>query len=139
MNTKRKKNSRQRGSRTHGWGMAKKHSGSGNRGGKGMAGSGKRADQKKSYILKYFGNEYFGKHGFNKKAHVLEHHKEINLYLLDSMEGTDLNLTEMGYTKLLGAGSIKRKVNVTIPHASKKAIEKIEHAGGKVITVQNDE
>ena len=47
---KRKKNSRQRGSHTHGWGAMKKHRGAGNRGGRGAAGSGKRADSKKPSI-----------------------------------------------------------------------------------------
>ena len=62
---KQKKNKRMRGAKTtHGYGAKKKHRGSGNKGGKGMAGSGKRADQKKTMILKVFGNEYFGRHGF---------------------------------------------------------------------------
>ena len=39
----RKKNTRQRGSHTHGWGAKKKHRGAGNRGGRGNAGSGPRA------------------------------------------------------------------------------------------------
>jgi len=55
---RRKKNKRMRGAKTtHGYGAKKKHRGSGNKGGKGMAGSGKRADQKKTMILKVFGNE----------------------------------------------------------------------------------
>src|SRR3989338_7387915 len=62
---KRKKNDRQRGSKTHGWGAKKKHRGQGNRGGRGMAGTGKRADSKKPSIWK---EDYFGKHGFVSKT-----------------------------------------------------------------------
>ena len=64
---KRKKNSRQRGSQTHGWGAKKKHRSFGNRGGKGMAGSGKRADSKKPSLWK---ERYFGKIGFKSKKPV---------------------------------------------------------------------
>ena len=76
---KRRKFTRMRGQRGHGWGAKKKHRGAGNRGGRGMAGSGKRADQKKPTILKLYGNEYFGKHGFNRPQKVIEKIKAINL------------------------------------------------------------
>ena len=49
---KRKKNVRQRGHKTHGWGEKKKHRGKGHQGGAGMAGTGKRADSKKPSIWK---------------------------------------------------------------------------------------
>ena len=63
---KRKKNTRQRGHSTHGWGSKKKHRGKGHQGGAGMAGSGKRADSKKPSIWK--DKHYFGKHGFISKS-----------------------------------------------------------------------
>ena len=44
---KRSKDTRQRGSNTHGWGAMKKHRGAGHRGGRGNAGTGKRGDAKK--------------------------------------------------------------------------------------------
>ena len=65
---------------THGWGSKKKHRGSGNRGGFGMAGSGKRADQKKSLILKHFGKNYYGKKGFSSIKKKL---KAVNLFYVD--------------------------------------------------------
>ena len=62
---KRKKVTKQRGSKTHGWGSMKKHRGAGNRGGRGKAGTGKRADTKKPTIINLFGAKgYFGKKGF---------------------------------------------------------------------------
>jgi len=48
---KRKKNTRQRGLGSHGWGHKKKHRGAGHRGGIGLSGTGARADQKKSAVL----------------------------------------------------------------------------------------
>ena len=61
---KRKKATRQRGSKTHGWGSMKKHRGAGNRGGRGRAGSGKRGDAKKPSYQK---KAYLGGHGFKSK------------------------------------------------------------------------
>ena len=138
MNHKRKKNSRLRGSRTHGWGMAKKHSGSGNRGGRGNAGTGKRAEHKKSKILKLYGNEYFGKHGFRKHSPSVEY-KTINLYQLENLPGNSIDLGKYGFTKLLGAGNITRKISVTVEHASQRAIEKIQAAGGNIKTSSAEE
>lgn len=138
MNTKRRKNSRLRGSRTHGWGMAKKHSGAGNRGGRGNAGTGKRADHKKSKILKLYGNEYFGKHGFRKHS-ASQDHTTINLYHLSNIKETSIDLGKLGYTKLLGAGKITRKLTITVEVASQRAIEKVQAAGGKITTTSSTE
>ena len=88
---KRKKNSRQRGSHTHGWGAKKKHRGAGNRGGKGMAGTGKRADQKKTLITALYGHEYFGKQGITSKKTQRDKRKRINI--------DDIELNIDGYLK----------------------------------------
>ncbi len=139
---KRKKNSRQRGSWTHGWGSKKKHRGAGHRGGRGNAGSGKRGDAKKpSFNIK----EYFGKNGFKprKKKPLLT---TINISKLELMldylleqgkikKEKDLfvvSLTELGFDKLLGTGKVTKKMDITVDFASQKAIAKIESAGGKV-------
>jgi large subunit ribosomal protein L15 len=146
---KRKKNSRQRGGWTHGWGAKKKHRGAGSRGGRGMAGSGKRGDAKKTL---YWGDpNYFGKHGFvnvNTKDDVT-----INIAHLDAGIDTlikkgkakvengaiTINLNELGYTKLLGAGNTKRKLNITVNKASKSVEEKIAKNGGKLTLLIADE
>ena len=44
-----------------------------------------------------------------------------------------LNLTELGFEKLLGSGKIAHKVSITVELASAKAVEKITAAGGEVI------
>lgn len=146
---KRKKNSRQRGSWTHGWGAKKKHRGAGHRGGRGLAGSGKRGDAKKT--LYWDDPHYFGKRGFVSATAVDE--KTINIAHLDVIADTlikkgkatkgsgeiIINLGELGYTKLLGAGNTKRKFSITVEKASKMAVEKISKNGGKVLVLLGKE
>jgi large subunit ribosomal protein L15 len=133
---KRKKFSRQRASHTHGWGSKKKHRGAGNRGGRGMAGTGKRGDQIKTLIWK--DKKYFGKHGFKKKG-IKKEIRTINIdYIEENLnkfpkQGDIINLKKLGYTKLLGKGNIKTKLNIKVDNASKKAVEKIKKLGGEVI------
>jgi large subunit ribosomal protein L15 len=132
MTVRRKKNvHRKRGSRTHGYGY-KKNRGSGNRGGKGMAGSGKRSHNKKIKILKLFGNEYFGKHGFIVPPEVKRIIKAINIR--DLPRQSPLDLTTLGYDKLLSKGMPAMKYEIKVAMCSAKAKEKIEKAGGKVIS-----
>ncbi len=141
---RRKKNSRQRGSKTHGWGAKKKHRGKGHQGGAGMAGTGKRADSKKPSIWK--NKDYFGKHGFVSKTpkikinpvnvSYLEEH--INKFLSSNLVKKEngiysVELEKLGYNKLLGDGKISAKFKIKTPYASKSAIEKIKEAGGEVI------
>ena len=139
---KRKKNDRQRGSKTHGWGAKKKHRGQGNRGGRGMAGTGKRADSKKPSIWK---TDYFGKHGFVSKTPKVKINA-ININFLEQRIGKFLSnntikkehdlyvvdLEKLGYNKLLGDGRISTKLKIKTPYASQKAIEKVREAGGEV-------
>ncbi|HZX45327.1 MAG TPA: uL15 family ribosomal protein [Candidatus Nanoarchaeia archaeon] len=132
----RKKFSRQRGRHTHGWGSKKKHRGSGNRGGFGMAGTGKRADQKNPSIWKdphYFGKFGFTPQGIKKVINPINiGYLEENIAKFPSKEGV-IDLKEFGYNKLLGNGEIKSKIKVKVETASEKAIEKVKEAGGEVI------
>ncbi len=129
---RRKKVRRFRGSKTHGCGSKKKARGAGNRGGRGMAGTGKRAKQKKPGILKAFKGEYFGKLGFVRQSGRVIEHRTINIDGLPLVENIDL--TEMGYTKLLSRGAPQMKHAITVRSCSKKAKEKIEKAGGKIVS-----
>ena len=132
MTVRRKKNvHRKRGSRTHGYGY-KKNRGSGNRGGKGMAGSGKRSHNKKIKIIKLFGREYFGKHGFIVPPEVKRIIKVINIR--DLPRQSPLDLTILGYDKLLSKGTPAMKYEIKVALCSAKAKEKIEKAGGKIIS-----
>ncbi len=144
---KRTKFSRMRGQRGHGWGAKKKHRGSGNRGGRGMAGTGKRADQKKPTIMNLYGNAYYGKHGFHRPQKMIEHIKSINLELLQSKldiyvkaklvkkEGQFyvINLEGLGYQKVLGGGRLNAKLKISAPYFSESAVKKIEEKGGVIV------
>jgi large subunit ribosomal protein L15 len=45
----------------------------------------------------------------------------------------EINLGEMGYTKLLGNGTITHPLRILIAQCSERAAEKINEAGGQVI------
>lgn len=141
---KRKKNERQRGSKTHGWGAKKKHRGKGHQGGAGMASSGKRSDAKKPSIWK--DNNYFGKHGFVSKtpkikinavniSHIEQHIEKFVSRGLAKKEHDfySLELKQIGCNKLLGDGRVSIKLKITTPYASKASVEKVREAGGEVI------
>lgn len=139
---KRKKVTRQRGSKTHGWGAMKKHRGAGHRGGRGMAGTGRKGDAKKPSIWK--NKEYFGIHGFKRKN--TKDMKTVNIIFLEenlSMLLTDkkikeengiylIDLDALGFDKLLSKGRITKKFKISCAYASKKAVEKIKAAGGDI-------
>src|SRR3989338_6066788 len=116
---KRKKNSRLRGSKTHGWGAMKKHRGAGNRGGRGLAGTGKRADQMKTLHWK---ERYFGKFGFRPGGakekimaiNIIDIEEKIDELCSKKMiEKNDdvfvVDLKKLGYNKLLGKGKVTKK------------------------------
>ena len=145
---RRKKNSRQRGSWTHGWGAKKKHRGSGNRGGSGMSGTGKRADSKKPSIWHL---DYFGKKGFikkNKKKIVAQNigfiEKNINALAKKGIATKEKDIyvieaKKLKFNKLLGKGKITGKFRIIVDDASKKAVESVSAAGGEVIMKQKAE
>ena len=148
---KRRKNSRYRGSHTHGGGAKKKRRGFGHRGGKGMAGTGKRADVKKPSVWKDV--DYFGKYGFVSKA-TNQDIKAINIDYLDrnlqDLSSKNLitrenmfysvDLEKLGFNKLLGNGKVLHKYKIKTSYASKGAVEKVKEAGGEVVlSVKNIE
>jgi large subunit ribosomal protein L15 len=142
---KRKKNSRQRASTTHGYGSKKKHRGHGSRGGTGLAGTGKRADSKKPSFWQ--DTEYFGKHGFIRNAtvkpifpiNISDIEKKLDRYLAEKLitkEGDTyiVDLSKLSFDKLLGDGKVSHKFKITAKFASGTAIEKVQEAGGSVTT-----
>ncbi len=141
---RRKKILKKRG-RGSGYGSHKKHRGGGSRGGRGLAGLHKH---KRMTAIKYM-PEHFGKTGFKRPQKVLRELKTINLKGLDSevddllkekkikkeKDGIKINLSELGYDKLLGTGKIKHRLIVEAKSFSKNAIKKLEEANGKAIVV----
>lgn len=141
---KRKKVSRQRGSRTHGWGLV--HRNSGQRGGAGNASRGKKAHAKKpSNWLDKENPRYFGKHGFIHQGptqnDIIVNIKDVEEKLSNwtaekkaviNGKTCEINLTNLGYTKLLSTGKPTHQFKITIQKATEKAVKKITAAGGSV-------
>ena len=146
---KRRKNSRQRGSKTHGWGSMKKHRGAGNRGGRGNAGTGKKGDAKKPSIWKK--KKFFGKHGFKKKGPAKKT-KYVNLFYLDRYADKllekkliekkgdvyEIDGSKLGFNKVLGYGKPSKKLKIISESFSNKAIERIKSAGGEAIQIKKE-
>jgi large subunit ribosomal protein L15 len=126
----RKKTKKFRGSMTHGRGK-KAGRGAGLRGGRGNAGLSKH---RVMHQTKYMPHHSFGKHGFKRPQGSKKENTIINVGKLKEQfpEKTTINLTEEGYDKLLGGGSVSEEYKVTVEKASKKAIEKIKDNGGEV-------
>ncbi len=141
-----------RGTRTQGYGRVGQHRKAGQRAGKGKTTQWKKS--KKSYYLKQKELGFpdpdwdFGKHGFKRPQDInrIYHVNALNIKDLDSkIEDLTLknvatktgntytiNLKDINVQKILGRGDINKKINLTVNKASKRAIEKIEAAGGKV-------
>ena len=87
------------------------------------------------------------KHGFTSPQSLKRKENVINVAKLDEIAvlstetekgKTHVNLTTMGYTKLLGTGKITKPLTVTVPACSKTAEEKIKKAGGQVLTASQE-
>jgi len=140
---KRKKFKKFRGHRTYGTGSHKKARGGGSRGGRGLAGLHKH---KWSYTVKY-APEHFGRHGFKRPEEMVEKIKAINLKELDQLaekflkekiaekedDKIKIDVSKLGYKKVLGSGQINKPLIVEAKYFSKSAIKKIEQAGGKAV------
>ncbi len=135
------KTEKHRGARTHGRGK-KAGRGHGKRGGVGAAGGHKH---KWIATLKYDRDHYGQKgKGFKRPQSVVGQPETINVDQLrklkerlikDGIEkegGKEIDLTALGYDKLLGSGVVQGAWQVTVDAATPRAVEKIESAGGKV-------
>jgi large subunit ribosomal protein L15 len=140
------KTSKHRGSRTHGRGK-KAGRGHGKRGGVGAAGGHKH---KWIATLKYDRDHYGQKgKGFKRPQSVVGQPVTINVSQLRLVKerlikkgveegGKELDLTALGYDKLLGSGACQGAWEVKVDEATPRAIEKVEAAGGKVILTGAD-
>ncbi len=122
----KKKVRKMRGTMTYGYGAKKKHRGKGSQGGKGWGGSTKH---KRSFIYAYK-TDHFGHKGFHSLA---KGEKVINVGELEKIGKGEINLTQLGFGKLLGEGKISASITVHVNQFSKSAKEKIEQAGGKIV------
>jgi large subunit ribosomal protein L15 len=143
---RRKKITKQRGSRTCGWGLV--HRGSGQKGGAGNAGTGKKANAK-APRPGLWTKQLMGKHGFVHKGPRIQD-TAINLRDLEdrlpallrgklaaeSAGMVSIDLAKAGYTKVLGSGKVMRKWKITAQRASPDAIEKVKAAGGELLVAK---
>jgi len=134
-----------RGSRTVGGGCSKKRRGAGHRGGRGNAGLHK---SKWTWTVKY-DPKHFGKYGFKRPPRSILKFNTVNLDYLDekseelvkqglaqSKNGAiEIDITDLGYNKVLGKGRVNRPLVIKSPKFSSLAIQKIEEAGGEVIVL----
>lgn len=140
MATRLRKSRRQRGTRYCGWGQIGQHRQSGSRGGVGAAG------KHKHYWIRTVIHEpeHFGHDSFylSKRRPV---NKWLNVRDVDALMAhhgvvkekdtrPTLDLTSLGYNKLLGGGKIRGRVALRVERASNKAREKVEVVGGEVLT-----
>ena len=130
------------GSRTRGRGH-KKGRGAGLRGGRGNAGC-----HKTKRIMYERVGRVWGAHGFKRPQTVVMANNAINLKDIEesatewvdqgnaSKKGktVSIDLKKMGYDKLLGTGVPSQAYKITISTASAKAVEKVEAAGGEIIS-----
>jgi large subunit ribosomal protein L15 len=143
---------KKRGSRTVGYGRVGQHRKTGQRAGRGKTTQWKKS--KKSYYLKQKELGFpdpdwdFGKRGFKRPQDVVRINQVNTLNIRDldyqidklvfdnkaSKTGNKyaINLNDINIQKILGRGLITKSINITVNKASKRAIEKIEDAGGKI-------
>ncbi len=141
-----------RGRRTNGYGKVGQHRKTGQRVGRGKTTQWKKS--MKSYYLKQKREGFpdpdweMGKKGFKRPQDLNRIYKvntlnvkdldlKIDTLVLDkkatkSGNTFNINLKEINIQKLLGKGEINKTINISVKMASKRAIEKIEAAGGKI-------
>ncbi|RMG37784.1 MAG: 50S ribosomal protein L15 [Methanobacteriota archaeon] len=151
---KSRKVRKQRGSRSHGYGVVKDHKGKGMSGGAGKAGLfSHRWLQAIKEAKKERRKNITGKYGFIRPQQYLKKYPVINVSHLnasvDSLvaqgkatkEGETyvVNLEEMGIKKLLAQGEITKPMKITVAMATEGAISKVEAAGGSVTLLQEED
>jgi large subunit ribosomal protein L15 len=138
---KQRKTRKMRGSRTHGYGRIGQHRDAGSKGQRKVG----RHKHLWSYVTTHE-PDYFGKHGFTSPQSLKRKENIINISKLDELSqkfseekgATHVDLTSLGFTKLLGTGTITKSLIVNVASCSKIAAEKIKKAGGQVLTVSQE-
>ncbi|MCW3995056.1 MAG: 50S ribosomal protein L15 [Candidatus Bathyarchaeota archaeon] len=123
-----------RGTRTVGYGRIGQHRDSGSKGNR-------KVGRHKHLWSKIVTTEpgYFGKSGFTSPKSLHRKEQIINLSKVQEIaQGEKINLTELGYTKLLGTGKITKPLTIEVEAYSKSAAEKVKEAGGEIISSQNN-
>lgn len=133
-----------------GWGQIGQHRKHGEKGGRKVG----RHKHLWSYVIRYE-PDYFGKTGFKtpKIAQGKAHPNTININQLDQIiekqtrqkqitkkQGKPyIDLTALGYYKLLSKGTLTKPALIKINTWSETAAKKIQEAGGKLIGITKEE
>ncbi|MFX1312858.1 MAG: uL15m family ribosomal protein, partial [Promethearchaeota archaeon] len=147
-----KKVQKMRGRRTRGFGKVGQHRKTGQRAGRGKTTQWKKS--KKSFYLKQkelgfpdpdwkMGNKGFKRPQDSNRIYkintlnVKDLDQKIENFVLENKASKSgntfsINLSSINVQKILGRGNINKTINITVKKASKRAIEKIEAAGGKI-------
>jgi large subunit ribosomal protein L15 len=117
---------RMRGKRTHGGGASK------NRRGKGS-----RMTHKRTFSTNIAHVRKYEPWRINKKGFVSLYKKDkaINISELNKLADKEIDITKIGFDKVLGGGALSRPLKIKAHSFSKKAKERIEKAGGEAIEV----
>jgi large subunit ribosomal protein L15 len=138
MPTRLRKVRKQRGSRTHGYGQIGQHRHSGKQGGHGNAGLHKH---KWSWLI-VNDPDHFRRDAFKPPSwHKVSKWANVgDLGSFTQQEGdskggpVSVDLESMGVEKLLGSGDVTRAYNVKVSSYTERAKQKLEEAGGKILT-----
>ncbi len=119
--------------------------GAGHRGGRGNSGLHKHMW---SWVVKY-DPQHFGKYGFKRPQKAVFKFRAVNLDYLDEKaqelvkngQATEekgkivIDVTELGYNKVLGRGKLTQALLIKSPLFSQSALRKIEEAGGEAVNL----
>ena len=127
-----------RGSRTQGWGRVGQHRRTGSKGRRNAG----RHKALWSYVVKYE-PDYYSKVGFTSPKSLRNEVKVINVGTLNGIaaklstgiqDKAVVDLSALGYKKLLGTGRVTKPLTIRVASCSKSAAEKVKNAGGQVLT-----
>lgn len=140
---KTRKINKLRGTRSNGGGCTKKRRGAGHRGGRGQAGG-----HKHHWSWMVINDpKHFGKYGFKRPQKTIKKVNPVNLSYLDEKseellekglankenDSIIIDVTQLGYNKVLGSGRITKPLTIKAPEFSASAESKIQEAGGEVV------
>jgi large subunit ribosomal protein L15 len=126
MRRHKKKIGRMRGKRTHGAGASKNR-----------RGTGSRMTHRRTFGTNIAHVRKYEPWRINIRGFVslYDKNKAINLDEVAKMGDKEVDLTKLGYGKVLGGGSLSKPLKIKAHLFSKKAKEKIQKAGGEAIEV----
>ena len=139
MATRLRKTRKLRGGRHMGWGQVAQHRASGHKGGLGRSGHMKHFW---SIVIKEDQDHFGHKSSHTPQPNIIKKWASVrdldDLYLQYGKEENGkktLNLTLLGFDKLLGGGQVKNAYTITVKQTTKSAIEKVKQSNGEIIGI----